>query len=605
MFRLLLALAAAVLSIAAQESASDRHRAATNHLRKVAAEISARSLTNFDSIEAWTAKQPEVRRQLLDMLGLDPLPKRTPLEAKITGKLDREKYRIEKIVFQSLPGLYVTGNLYIPNGASARFPAILYLCGHAPHPLGAKFNYQDRAQWFASNGYACLIIDTLEFGEVPGLHHGLHDLNMWRWLSLGYTPAGTEVWSAMRAIDYLETRPEVDSKRIGITGISGGGAITWYTAAVDERVAAAAPVCSTYTFGSQAERWRAWGQCDCIYFLNTYQIDFPAVAALIAPRPLLIISGRKDDDFPPDGYHQVFNRAQRIYSFHNATERIAEFDDEVGHSDPPQFLRAARQWMNRWLRNDFAEIPISTNAPPREAAENLAVLKDVPRDAINDQIHDLLTTRNRKNLSRDALLAALDQNVFRWFPRDAIPFETRISRNEGGWASRYGDYKEATFQTEPGVRIRAQLIAPKTNAASAPLLIYAKRPGDSIYFMDLDELLPLFGRATVLILNPRFTEAPISASEYRDIQMTASWTGRTIASMQTWDIARAIDWASTTNSSLPGRCGSTAKTRWEFSVFMPPCAMLAFVASFSTMRPLPTVKVPRFSTSCALRISTT
>ena len=111
---------------------------------------------------------------------------------------------------------------------------------------------------------------------------------MWRWLSLGYTPAGTEVWNAMRAIDYLETRSEVDAKRIGVTGISGGGAITWYLAAVDERVAAAAPVCSTYTFGSQAQHWRAFGQCDCIYFHNTYGWDFPMVAALIAPRPLLM-----------------------------------------------------------------------------------------------------------------------------------------------------------------------------------------------------------------------------------------------------------------------------------------------------------------------------
>ncbi len=73
---------------------------------------------------------------------------------------------------------------------------------------------------------------------------------MWHWLSLGYTSAGTEVWNAIRALDYLETPPEVDVKRIGVTGISGGGAITWYPAAVDDRIAAAAPVCSTITFGT-------------------------------------------------------------------------------------------------------------------------------------------------------------------------------------------------------------------------------------------------------------------------------------------------------------------------------------------------------------------
>src|SRR5438477_2753086 len=184
-----------------------------------------------------------------------PLPKRTPLNAQVTGKINRPAYHIEKIVFQSLPGLYVTGSFYVPNRSSDPLPTILYLCGHSPHPLGAKSDYQDRAIWFASNGYACLVLDTLEFGEVPGLHHGIHDLNMWHWLSLGYTPAGTEVWNAIRALDYLETRPEVDRRKIGMTGISGGGAITWYTAAVDERVTAAAPVCSTYTFGSQTAHW--------------------------------------------------------------------------------------------------------------------------------------------------------------------------------------------------------------------------------------------------------------------------------------------------------------------------------------------------------------
>ncbi|MDA1276821.1 MAG: acetylxylan esterase [Verrucomicrobia bacterium] len=344
--------------ISAQESAKDRHTMATNHLKQVAADISERCLTDLRTLSDWKERRSKLRSELLYMLGLDPIPERTPLRAEITGRIERSDFRIEKVVFQSLPGLYVTGNFYIPNAVAEPLPAILYLCGHAPHPLGAKFNYQDRAARFAANGFACLILDTLEFGEVPGIHHGTHDLNMWNWLSLGYNPAGTEVWNAMRAIDYLETRTEVDPKRIGLTGISGGGAITWYTAAVDERAAVAAPVCSTITFGSQAANWRADGQCDCIYYHNTYLWDFPVVAALIAPRPLLILSGRKDLDFPPDGYHEVFKRAKRVYEFYNAGDRIREIDDDVGHTDAPLFRREALQWMRQWL--DAKELP-----PPR------------------------------------------------------------------------------------------------------------------------------------------------------------------------------------------------------------------------------------------------
>ena len=261
----------------------------------------------------------------------------------------------------------MTGNFYVPAGSPRSLPTILYLCGHMPHPFGAKFHYQDRAIWFASHGFACLVLDTLEFGEVAGIHHGTHYLNLWNWLSLGYTPAGVEVWNAIRALDYLETRPEVDARRIGLTGISGGGAMTWYTAAVDERVAVAAPVCSTFTFGSQAEHWVARGQCDCIYYHNTYLLDFPVVGALIAPRPLLIFSGRKDSIFPPDGYHEVYRRAQEdLRSLRRGGtngERIREVDDDVEHTDAPLFLREARSWMQRWLKKDAAPLPPEDRQP--------------------------------------------------------------------------------------------------------------------------------------------------------------------------------------------------------------------------------------------------
>lgn len=544
------------LNLPAQESPRQRHEMATNQVIKLAQDISARCLTDIQTLDDWKRRRLEARRQLLEMLGLDPMPPRTPLKAEITGRLDRPNYRLEKLVFQSSPGLYVTGNFYVPNESAKPRPTVLYLCGHSPHPLGAKFNYQDRAIWFASHGYACLTLDTLEFGEVAGIHHGTHDLNMWNWLSLGYTPAGTEVWNAIRALDYLETRREVDRSRIGLTGISGGGAMTWFTAAVDERIAAAAPVCSTFTFGSQAEHWLASGQCDCIYFNNTYAWDLPMVGALIAPRPLLMISGQKDTIFPPDGYHAVFQRTKRIYDRFASgnSDRIREVDDNVGHSDPPLFLREARQWMQRWLKNDPTELALETNSPPRETAADLACLTRIPADAVNFKIQNQFTAtaRLKKPASRAAwekrraeLIAQLTEKVFRWFPTEAIPFQTKTSKSTGGWLSRYDytDYKEVSFQSEAGVRVRVQLLTPKQRPANAPLLIYVKRPVDTISFMDVDELLPVLGRYTVLILNPRFTEEAMNATEFANLERTAVWTGRTIAAMQVWDILRAVRWA--------------------------------------------------------------
>jgi cephalosporin-C deacetylase-like acetyl esterase len=546
------------LTVRAQESAAQRHGMSTNQLRRLNAEMSARCLTDIRTLDDWKKQRPRFERQLREMLGIDAVPGRTPLRPQISGRLTRPDYVIEKVVFQSLPGLYVTGNFYVPKDASKPQPTVLYLCGHSPHPLGAKVQYQDRAIWFASHGYPCLVLDTLEFGEVAGIHHGTHDLNMWHWLSLGYTPAGVEVWNAIRALDYLQTRKEVDGKRIGLTGISGGGAMTWYTAAVDERVAAAAPVCSTFTFGSQAEHWLARGQCDCIYYNNTYMWDFPMVAALIAPRPLLILSGQRDTIFPPDGYHPVFERAKRIYDLYAGPDapspRIREVDDDVAHSDPPLFLREARQWMQRWLRGELGGPPLETNNPPKEPAKELACLAKLPPDAANYRIQDEFTgavtlkqPASRADWDRRHLqvMSQLKEKVFRWFPQAKAPFETKVTKGGGNWAIRYGyaSYQDGSFQTEPGVRIRAQVFTPPTGSSNTPVLIYVKRTADSFYSSDVDELLPLLGRYTVVALNPRFTEQPMSPAEYTDVERTASWVGRTIAAMQVWDLLRAVEWA--------------------------------------------------------------
>src|SRR5690349_24009457 len=131
--------------VIAQESPLQRHEMATNQLKRLALEMSERCLNDVTTLEQWNSQRLELRRQLLDMLGLDPLPKRTALKAPSTGRVERDAYRIENVVFQSMPGLYVTGNFYVPKGttearlsfakAPAGRPTVLYLCGHSPHPL--------------------------------------------------------------------------------------------------------------------------------------------------------------------------------------------------------------------------------------------------------------------------------------------------------------------------------------------------------------------------------------------------------------------------------------------------------------------------------------
>src|SRR5262249_12309327 len=192
-----------------------------------------------------------------------------------------------------------SANLYLPKKGTGPFPAVLYVCGHAgtlidQTPFGNKVSYQHHPAWLAEHGYVCLIVDTLQFGEIPGLHHGSHHLNMRWWHTTGYPPAGIECWNGIRALDYLQTRKEVDPKRLGVTGRSGGGATSWWVGAADDRVGCIIPVAGigdlqAHLVEGVAPRFRKGvigGHCDCMYFVNTYRWDFPLVAALCAPPPL-------------------------------------------------------------------------------------------------------------------------------------------------------------------------------------------------------------------------------------------------------------------------------------------------------------------------------
>src|SRR5690606_3029911 len=201
--------------------------------------------SDLESLEYLQQRLPQYRQEYLQMLGLWPLPERTPLEPTVTGTVAGDGYTVELLHFQSVPRLYVTANLYRPREVppGERLPAIVYVCGHSHRGRdGNKTAYQSHGIWFARHGYVCLMLDTVQLGEIAGIHHGTYREQRWWWHSRGYTSAGVECWNGVRAIDYLTSREDVDPQRIGVTGISGGGAATFWIAAADERVAAAAGV---------------------------------------------------------------------------------------------------------------------------------------------------------------------------------------------------------------------------------------------------------------------------------------------------------------------------------------------------------------------------
>ena len=394
-------------------------------------------LDGIETLADWEGRRGEYRRQLLEMLGLDPLPEKTPLQPKVTGTVAHDEFTVEKVHFQSRPGLYVTGNLYLPKGLERPAPAILYVCGHAPAKqdgvsYGNKTKYQHHGEWFARHGYVCLTIDTLQFGEIEGIHHGTHHLSRWWWLSRGYTPAGVEAWNSIRAIDYLQSRPEVDGDTIGMTGRSGGGAYSWWAAAIDDRVKAAVPVAGITDLENHVVDGCMENHCDCMFVVNTYRWDYPLVAALVAPRPLLITNTDSDGIFPLDGVVRTYEKARRIYELYGAKDKIGLTIAPGGHRDTQDLQVPALRWFDRHLKGE--DRVIEKAAVPLLPMEQLRVFAELPADQINTRIDELFVPAADPAMAppadaaawatqRDAWFAALRAKTFSGWPTTDEPLQ--------------------------------------------------------------------------------------------------------------------------------------------------------------------------------------
>ncbi|MBL4885659.1 MAG: acetylxylan esterase [Planctomycetaceae bacterium] len=348
------------------------------------------SLKQVDG-KTWLKNKDLYRKQLAEMLGLSPFPKRTPLKTTITGEIVEEDFIVRNLHYQSSPGLYVTANLYLPKKVTKPVPAILYVCGHArvvkdDVSFGNKTNYHYHGVWFAKNGYACLMIDTIQLGELQGIHHGTYSKDMWWWNARGYTPAGVEAWNSIRGIDYLQSLPEVDAERIGITGRSGGGVYSWWTAALDERIKVAVPVAGITSMRNYIVDGCIEGHCDCMFMVNSYGWDFPMIAALVAPRPLLITNTDKDRIFPLDGVMDVYWQTRHIYEELGAGDKIGIAISEGPHKDTQRLQVNAFEWFNRFLKNEKSE-----QLEPSEKTftpEQLKVFAELPTGERTTTIHD-------------------------------------------------------------------------------------------------------------------------------------------------------------------------------------------------------------------------
>jgi dienelactone hydrolase len=424
--------------------------------------VAARSLADIRTAEDWHREKPKARTQLFEMLGLDPLPPRTDLKATVTGKLEQPEFTVEKLHFQSRPGLYVTANLYVPRALPRPAPAILYVCGHAQVKTnevsyGNKVAYQHHGVWLARNGYVCLMIDTIELGEIAGIHHGTYREGMWWWNSRGYTPAGVEAWNCIRALDYLETRPEVDKNRLGVTGRSGGGAYSWWVAALDERVRAACPVAGITDLENYVVDGVVEGHCDCMFMVNTWRWDYAKVAALVAPRPLLIANTDRDTIFPLDGVTRIHQETRRIYDLLGAADNVGLLIAPGPHKDSQDLQVPVLRWFNRHLRQE--ERPVTNAALPLFTGQQLRVFEQLPADEITSLCHETFTrlADPEHPLPAREAIAVLRNKTFGGWPASAGDPEPRLVASGEHDATRLSVYE---FASEPGIRLRFYLVRP-------------------------------------------------------------------------------------------------------------------------------------------------
>jgi dienelactone hydrolase len=429
---------------------------------------------DLQSLEDWQNKLPRYRREYMHMLGLWPVPEKTPLHATVTGSLNGEGYAVDMIHFQSRPGLYVTGNLYRPARAPSgeRLPAVLYVCGHSYQGRsGNKTAYQSHGIWFARHGYVCLVIDSLQLGEIAALHHGTYRENRWSWHSRGYTPAGVECWNGVRAIDYLTSRPDVDPTRLAVTGISGGGAATFWIAAADERARVAVPVSGMADLPSYINNRVINGHCDCMFLYNTFRWPWTRIASLIAPRSQLFVNSDEDPIFPMDANERVINRLERVYSLYGRSDHVDAVVSIGGHAYRQDIRQAAYRFINLNLKNDArtvrdGEEDLITGERDNQvypiAIDRLRVFpkdEDIPSDELNTTIDEHFVPLAEVAVPepgdfgswKSSLLNELRRVTFGSFPDRIPPARARDERQADG-AQR--------LETEPGIEIPLRAIKP-------------------------------------------------------------------------------------------------------------------------------------------------
>jgi dienelactone hydrolase len=409
-----------------------------------------------------------------------PEPERTPLKPRVTGVVERDAYRVEKVIFESRPDFPVTANLYVPRGRKFPLPGVVGSCGHSVNGKAAEA-YQSFAQGRARLGYVVLLFDPIGQGER--LQYTDKDLRPRRGVGVAeHLHAGNQqflvgeffgawrAWDGIRALDYLLSRKEVDAHRVGITGNSGGGTMTTWLCGLDRRWTMAAPACFVTSFRRNLENELPADTEQCPPGALALGLDHDDFLAALAPRPVILLA-KEQDYFDIRGTLEAHARLKRLYTLLGAPEAIGLQVGPGGHG----YSRENREAMYRWFSR-------ASGLPEPAAEPKLVLEKDETLWCTpHGQVAELqprtvfsFTQEKSRELTRQrpclqgARLAKAVAEVLKLPARAAGPPEFRILRPlpARGYPRRHAT--TYAVETEPGVFALVTRLADQAHYSRPP-----------------------------------------------------------------------------------------------------------------------------------------
>ncbi|GAA5522623.1 hypothetical protein Asal01_02585 [Fodinibius salicampi] len=341
---------------------SDAHNALYHHLAGQAYDLldkRSATISELNTLSDWQKRQEEVRQTLTRIVG--PFPEKTPLNAEVMRTIEKDNYKVEHIIYESQPGFHVTSSLFIPRDLQEQAPAILYLSGHTQDAYRSS-TYQDTILNLVKKGFVVFAIDPVGQGErveyydpesgssIVGSATREHSYTGAQAFINGSSLARYMIWDGIRAVDYLHSRDEVDSDRIGITGRSGGGTQAAYIAAFDQRIHAAAPGAFITNFRRLLQSIGPQDAEQNFYHGIAAGIDHADLLEVRAPKPALMIN-TTEDFFSIHGARETASEVSEIYELYDQPDLFTAVEDSGGHTSTPQNRKAMYAFFQQHLDN--------------------------------------------------------------------------------------------------------------------------------------------------------------------------------------------------------------------------------------------------------------